>query len=84
MKIIEIVEQLRKLPNTYIDYGFLQGRDAVLKQFQQHDEEMRNIDPSGIFYEIDHNATVDQFISDMQNAIKDLAERAAPYKIPED
>lgn len=84
MKIIEIVEQLRKLPTAYVDCGFLQGRDAVLKQFQQHDEENRNMDPNSIFYEIDHNATVDQFISSMQDAIKELVKRAAPREIPND
>ncbi len=35
MNVIDIVEQMRPFSWAYIDVGFRQGREAVLKQFQQ-------------------------------------------------
>ncbi len=77
MKINDIVERLRPLPGTYIDCGFRQGRDAVLKQFrQQLDQDAQ--------YNVDRSATIDRFLSEMRNDIVELVKRAAPYELPED
>lgn len=74
MNVIDVVERLRLFPWAYIDCGFRQGGDAVLKQFQQQYEHYRE----------DKSDTVDKFISTMQNAIADVVKRAAPYDVPED
>jgi len=84
MDVIEIVEQIRALPNAYVDCGFLQGREAVLKQFQQREEGVSGAVIPDLRDETEKVAAADRFISSMQEAITELIERTKPYKIPKD
>ena len=74
MKIIDIVEKLRPSSWAYIDVGFRQGREAVLRQYKQQFEP----------YEEEPSQPIDDSLAFWQDAIKDLRKRAAPYDVPED
>jgi hypothetical protein len=84
MDVIEIVESIRALPGAFVDCGYLQGRDAVLKQFQRQEEEISSAiikDPRDAN---EKAASADRFISLMQQAIREVIERAQPYELPKD
>jgi hypothetical protein len=77
MKIIEIIEKAQIQPWIYIDTGFRQGKEVVLKQIRQNlDQEDR--------YPIDREATIEQMLFAMQSSINDLIQHAVPYELPED
>lgn len=74
MKIIEVVEKIRLSSWAYIDVGFRQGRNAVLKQYQEQFEQT----------EEDNSRYTEEFLSMAPNAVMDLNKRLAPYDIPVD
>ncbi len=84
MDVTEIVERIRTIPGAFVDCGFLQGRDAVIEQFQQRDKEYSNAVGYELPNEIEKAAEADRFISFMQQAITELIERAKPYEIPKE
>src|SRR5690349_14735927 len=84
MEVSVIVEQIRSLPDAYVDCGFLQGRDAVSRQLQQRDGGYSNTAKHKQQHDIDKDAPADKYISFMQEAITELIERAKPYEIPKE
>src|SRR5258706_7297509 len=74
INVISIIEKLRPFSWAYIDTGFRQGREAVLKQYKQQFDQ----------YEEDKDQPIDEILVIWQNAITDLVIRATPYHIPED
>ena len=71
MSVIAAVERLRMLPEAYIDSGFRQGRDAVLRQLESRTGE-------------DESASVDVYLAGMKDDIANLRQRALPFYVPED
>ncbi len=74
MKLTDVVEKLRPFSWAYIDTGFRQGRNAVLKRYQEQFEQT----------EEDSSRYAEEFLSMAPNAVIDFAKRLAPYDIPED
>lgn len=72
MKMKEIVERIRLLPEAYVDCGLRQGRDMIQKQLNERAGEEEKVE------------FVDAFIEDIQNTIASLIQRAKPYDIPDD
>jgi hypothetical protein len=69
--LVDAVKQIRLLPETIVDVGFRQGRDAVLNQFNEETGQ-------------DGSSFIDKFIDGMKSDITELIESAKPYEIPEE
>lgn len=71
MTLSEAVEQIRSLPDAYIDSSFRQGREAIRIQLSLRSGK-------------DEEDSVDNYIEDIQNTITELINKAKPYTIPID
>ncbi|MEZ4645421.1 MAG: hypothetical protein R3E31_22265 [Chloroflexota bacterium] len=71
MELIDSVEQIKLLSGAFVDYGYRQGKDAILKQFNQRSGE-------------NEEDFVDNDIKNMKDTIAALMEKLAPYDIPKD
>jgi len=71
MRVVEVIEQVRQLPNSRVGCGFRQGRQAVLKHFFQM---LGPIDPT----------MVERQIARARRRLARLTTLVAPHSLPED
>jgi SMI1/KNR4 family protein SUKH-1 len=74
MTIIDIVENSRLFPWTYIDCGLRQGEKAILAHLQNQFDNFQE----------DEYYSVSKVLSSMQSEIEELTNSISPYQIPED
>ena len=68
-RVEDVIERLAGIAT--VDYGFLQGRKAILSQLQKRTGE-------------DEETRVDMCIANAKNAVESLISKSSPYTIPED
>ena len=66
-----IVEQIRRIQNSNVDVGILQGNKEIIDQFKRQ------------CYQVDELA-VPSMVQEAQDDIVNLKQKMLPYKIPED
>ena len=74
MNIIDIVESSRTFSWANIDCGLTQGEAAILKHLKSQNDN---------FQEDEYNS-VKNWVSWMENALKELAEKITPFQLPKE